>query len=116
MESVLKSHGGNPAPKVGSGNVFADLGFPDARAHHLKAQIVTEIFKIIKGRKLTQAKAGDLMGIAPPDVSRMLRGDLRQYSVERLMQFLTHFDRDVEIVIKRHQTPGQKGRVTVTAA
>ena len=56
------------------------------------------------------------MGIAQPDVSRMLRGDFRQYSVERLMQFLTHFDRDVEIVIKPHQTPGQMGRVTITAA
>ena len=77
-----------PSHEVGSGNVFADLGLPDAGEHYVKAQIVAEIYKIIENRKLTQTKAGALMGIGQPSVSRMLRGNFREYSVERLIQFL----------------------------
>jgi predicted XRE-type DNA-binding protein len=105
-----------PEHDVGSGNVFADLGFPDAGEHYVKAQIVAEIHKLIKNRKLTQTKAGALMGIGQPSVSRMLRGHFREYSVERLLQFLTVFDRDVEIVIRRREKPGKRGQVTVRAA
>lgn len=105
-----------PAHEMGSGNVFADLGLPDAGEHYVKAQMVAEIFKIIEDRKLTQTKAGKMMGIDQPSVSRMLHGHFREYSVERLMQFLTVFDRDVEIVIKRHAIPGKRGQVTVCAA
>lgn len=105
-----------PAHDVSKGNVFADFGMPDAAEHQLKARIAAEIHKIIKSRKLTQTKAGEMMGIGQPAVSRMLRGHFREYSVERLMQFLTVFDRDVEIVIKRHAKPGKRGQVTVSAA
>ena len=105
-----------PVHDVGSGNVFADLGLPDAGEHYVKAQIVAEIHKIIKSRKLTQTKAGALMGIGQPNVSRMLRGHFREYSVERLLRFLTLFDRDVEIVIRRQDKPGKRGQVTVRAA
>lgn len=105
-----------PTHEAGSGNVFADLGFPDAEEHLLKAQIVTEIHKIMRSRKLTQTKAGELIGIGQPSVSRMLRGHFREYAVERLLQFLTVFDRDVEIVIRRRDKPGTRGQVTVRAA
>jgi predicted XRE-type DNA-binding protein len=57
----------------GSGNIFADLGLPDAETHYLKAQIVAELFRLTNGRKLTQAKAGALMGISQPEVSRLFK-------------------------------------------
>ncbi|MEQ1714439.1 MAG: helix-turn-helix transcriptional regulator [Hyphomicrobium sp.] len=79
-------------------NIFADLGRPDADAHYLKAQIVAELFRLTTDRKLTQTKAGDLMGITQPEVSRLFKGHFREYSVERLITFLTAFDQDVEIV------------------
>jgi predicted XRE-type DNA-binding protein len=82
----------------GSGNIFADLGLPDAETHYLKAQIVAELFRLANGRKLTQAKAGALMGISQPEVSRLFKGNFREYSIDRLMTFLTAFDRDIEIV------------------
>jgi predicted XRE-type DNA-binding protein len=97
--------------EVGSGNIFADLGLPDADTHFLKAQIVSEIYRIISERKLTQAGAGKLMGITQPEVSRMFKGSFREYSIERLMGFLTGFDRDVEIVVKPHKKAGKTGRI-----
>ena len=43
-----------PAHEKGSGNIFADLGLPDADNHLLKAQIVAELFRLTTERKLTQ--------------------------------------------------------------
>ena len=85
---------------------------PDANTHFLKAQVVSEIYRIINQRKLTQAGAGKLMGIPQPEVSRMFKGNFREYSVDRLMGFLTSFDRDVEIVVKPHKKDGRAGRIT----
>ena len=101
--------------EVGSGNIFADLGLPDADTHFLKAQIVSEIYRITTERKLTQAAAGELMGITQPEVSRMFKGSFREYSIERLMGFLTSFDRDVEIVVKPHKKAGKAGRITFSS-
>ena len=60
------------AVKRGSGNVFADLGFPDADAHLVKAELVSRIDDIVRDRGLTQTAAGRLMGLSQPDVSRLL--------------------------------------------
>jgi predicted XRE-type DNA-binding protein len=98
----------------GSGNIFADLGLPDAETHYLKAQIVAELFRLASARKLTQAKAGALMGISQPEVSRLFKGNFREYSIDRLMTFLTAFDRDIEIV-SRPRPPGrarERGHIT----
>lgn len=73
----------------GSGNVFADLCRPGAENHLLKAQIVTRIDTIIRQRKLTHAQAAALFGLSQPDLSRLLRGNFREYSVERLQPLLT---------------------------
>ena len=93
---------------MAAGNVFADLGLPNAENHFLKAQIVAELYKLSSERKLTQAKAGELMGISQPEVSRLFKGTFREYSVDRLVAFLTAFDRDVEIV-SRPRTRGRAG-------
>jgi predicted XRE-type DNA-binding protein len=97
--------------EAGSDNIFADLGLPDADTHFLKAQIVAEIYRLINERKLTQAAAGKLMGISQPEVSRMFKGNFREYSIDRLMGLLTSFDRDVEIVVKLHKKTGKAGRI-----
>jgi predicted XRE-type DNA-binding protein len=96
---------------MGSGNIFADLGLPDADTHFLKAQIVSEIYRIAAGRKLTQAQIGKRLGITQPEISRMFKGHFREYSIERLMEFLTSFDRDVEIVVRPHKKSGKAGRI-----
>jgi predicted XRE-type DNA-binding protein len=101
-----------PKVHVGGRNIFADLGLPDADTHFLKAQIVAEIYRLSNERGLTQAQAGKLMGISQPEVSRMFKGNFREYSIDRLMAFLTAFDRDVEIVVRPHKKAGKAGRIT----
>jgi len=98
----------------GSGNVFADLGLPDADAHLLKAELVTRIDKIIRQRGLKQVEAAKLLGLSQPDVSRLLRGSFRDYSMERLLRLLMALGRDVEIVIRESHSE-RTGRLTVEA-
>ena len=95
----------------GSGIIFADLGLPDADAHLLKAELVTQIDKIIRERRLKQVDAAKLLGLSQPDVSRLLRGSFREYSMERLLRLLTALGRDVHIVIRESHSerPGRLG-------
>lgn len=86
--------------KRGSNNVFADLRVPDADAHLLKAQLVARVQEVIRSRKLTQVRAAELIGVSQPDVSRMLKGQFREISVERLVLFLTRLGCAVDIVVK----------------
>jgi predicted XRE-type DNA-binding protein len=102
--------------EVGGHNIFADLGRPDADTHLLKTQIVAEVYRLARSRKLTQAAAGKLMGISQPEVSRLFRGTFREYSVERMIGFLTCFDRDVEIVARPRRRSRRPGRITFVAA
>jgi predicted XRE-type DNA-binding protein len=85
---------------VGTGNIFADIGLPNADEHLVKAQLVYKIDRLMKARKLRQVDAAKLFGVKQPDVSNMLRGDFRQFSVERLLRFLVALGQDVEIVVK----------------
>ena len=86
-----------------SGNVFKDLRVPHAEEHLVKAQLVFKIDTLMKQRRLTQVAAAALFGVRQPDVSKMLRGEFRQFSVERLLRFLVALDQDVEIVITPHR-------------
>ena len=87
----------------GTKNIFADLGFPDADTHLLKAELVTRIQSVISGQKLTQTAAAKRMGLSQPDVSRLLKGQFRDVSVERLMRLLTRLGCDVDITIRNHR-------------
>ena len=97
-----------PKHEVSSGNIFADLGLPNAGDLLLKAQIVSEITDVMKLRKLTQSKVAALTGTAQPDLSNLLRGRFKGFSVERLMLMLTGLGRDVEITVR----PVPKSRKT----
>lgn len=96
--------------EVSSGNVYTDLGFSNSDEMLAKARIVAQISRILQARKLTQAKAGELLGIDQPKVSALLRGHFQGYSQERLIGFLTKLGMDVEIVVrpkaKKRQTEG----------
>ena len=99
----------------GSGNVFADLDLPDADPHLLKAELVSRIDSIVRQRGITQAEAARILGLSQPDVSRLLRGDFRQYSLERLFRLLTALGRDIDIVIRQPRSAtGGKLRIAAT--
>jgi predicted XRE-type DNA-binding protein len=88
---------------VGSGNVFNDLGLPNAEEHLIKAQLVFKIDGILQRRGLKQMEAAEIFGVRQPDVSKMLHGDFRQFSVERLLRFLVALGHSVEIVVSPRQ-------------
>lgn len=98
-----------------SGNVFADLNRADAETQLLKAKLAVQIDDIIRRRRLTQTKAAALMGLSQPDVSRLLRGQFKDYSAERLLRLLLALGQDIDIVIRKAK-PQRPARLTVEAA
>ena len=98
---------------AGSGNVFSDLGLPDAESHQVKARLVAELYRMAAARKVNQTAIGKIMGISQPEVSRLFKGHFREYSVERLIGFVTKFDRDVEILIRPAAKRGKQGEIVV---
>ncbi len=104
------------AHEVGSGNIFSDIGLPNAGEHLVKAQLVYKIEMLMKARGLKQVDAAKLLGIKQPDVSKMLRGEFRQFSVERLLRFLVALGQDVEIVVKPHKGTRDAPELRVTDA
>lgn len=96
--------------ETSSGNVFADLGFPNPERELLKAHLTLQIYRIIKERGLTQTQAGKVLGIKQPHVSTLMSGRSGSFSVERLMEFLTALDQDVEITVR----PKRKDRAEMS--
>lgn len=99
----------------GTGNVFADLGFADAEERQTKVRLALAINSILEKRRITQAKAAELLGTNQPKVSALANYKLDGFSVERLMMFLTALDHDVEIVIKEKPRSLPAARITVIA-
>jgi predicted XRE-type DNA-binding protein len=83
-----------------SGNVFADLGLPNPERELLKARLTLKIYKIVKACGLTRAQAGALLGIKHPHVSTLMHNRAGNFSVGRLIEFLTALGQDVEITVK----------------
>jgi predicted XRE-type DNA-binding protein len=100
----------------GSGNVYADLGMPDAEEMLVKAQLSTKIAEIIKLRKMTQTQAAQVLGMPQPKLSNMLRGRFRGISEAKMLECLTRLGRDVQIVVKPSSKARKIGRVSVSFA
>src|SRR3954453_18081963 len=83
--------------RASTGNVFADLGLPDAQGHMAKAELAHHLCGLIAGSGLSQAAAAARLGVDQPKVSALMRGRLKDFSTDRLMRFITAMDRDVII-------------------
>ena len=97
-----------------SGNVFADLGLPNPEQELLKAQLTLQIFTILKGSGMKQAEIASLLGVRQPQVSLLMRNRAGNFSVGRLMEFLTALRQDVEITIR--PTRKEHGALLVVSA
>ena len=86
--------------EISSGNVFADLGLPNAEKLQIKSGLVIEISKAVRKLGLTQDEAAHRMGIAQSKVSGMLRGDFANLSERKLMDCLTRLGFDIEIKVR----------------
>jgi predicted XRE-type DNA-binding protein len=98
------------------GNVFADLGLPDAEEARAKAGLAQRIAAVIALKGLTQVQAAELLGIDQPKISHLLRGRLTGFSTDRLLKYLTLLDQDVQIIIRSKAPSHKRGTVSVTAA
>lgn len=98
--------------EINSGSVYAQLGLKNHKEVETKSNLVMEIGKAIKKRKLTQTQAAEIFGISQPKLSELLNGRFRGYSVERLIHFLNDIGQDVDIVVKA-KPRNRKACVTV---
>jgi predicted XRE-type DNA-binding protein len=84
----------------GSGNVFADLGLPNPEQELLKAQLTLQIYTILKGSGMKQVEIAKILGVQQPQVSLLMRNRAGNFSIGRLMEFLTALRQDVEIIVR----------------
>jgi predicted XRE-type DNA-binding protein len=98
--------------KTSSGNVFQDMGSPDAEQRLAKAELARVIRGLLKDRKLAQADAAKALGIAQPDVSDLVRGRLARFSMERLERFLLALGMDIRIQIQ----PSSRAHAALTVS
>jgi predicted XRE-type DNA-binding protein len=98
-----------------SGNVYADLRYPDPEDMLVKARLAAKIGDIIRQRGLTQAQAAKLLRLTQPKISSLLKGQFGGISERRLLRCLTQLGRDVEIRVKR-ASPRRQGRLTLYVA
>ena len=102
--------------EASSGNVYADLGMADAEAMMVKAQLATKIGEIIKGRKWSQQRAADVLGLPQSKLSKMLRGQFRGISEAKMLECLARLGRDVQIVVGPARRATSVGHVEVVFA
>jgi predicted XRE-type DNA-binding protein len=94
--------------------VFADLGFADAEELDLKAELALRLADVMKRQGLTQTAAAELTGISQPDLSRFLRGHLRDVSAERLINTIAHLSTEIDISFRIDGEPvGEPIHLTV---
>jgi len=96
-----------------SGNVYADLGLPDAEEMLVKARLATKIGEIIKHRHLTQQQAAEILGMPQSKISNMLRGNFRGISEAKMIECLNMLGRDIEIIVKKAPRTHTAGHTSV---
>ncbi|MCA6227185.1 MAG: XRE family transcriptional regulator [Phenylobacterium sp.] len=84
----------------GAGNVFADLGLPDAAGRQTKTRLAMAVNALLKERRLKQTDTATILGIPQSKVSSLANYRLDHFSVEKLISFLNALEQDVEIVIR----------------
>jgi predicted XRE-type DNA-binding protein len=98
----------------GSGNVFADLGLPNPEQELLKAQLTLQIYTILRESGMTQIEIAKILGVQQPQVSLLMRNRVGNFSIGRLMEFLTALRQDVEITVR--PTRKEHGALSVVSA
>ena len=96
-----------------SGNLFTDLGFPDAQERMAKVDLAIQINKIIEKKKLTQKSAAEILGIDQPKISALNQGKLSGFSLERLFRFLNILGQDITIKVSPKKITQEKAQVSV---
>jgi predicted XRE-type DNA-binding protein len=101
---------------IGSGNIFADLGLPNPDELQVKSAIANRIEDLIEAAGCTQADAALRMGISQPDVSNIVRGRLKGYTLDRLVECLLDMGQEVEVRMPRNRVSNGRGNIVVSYA
>lgn len=102
-----------PISEKSCGNIFEDLGFPDAKERYIKTLLSVMVSRLIEKRGLSQAEAAKMLGTTQARVSTICTGRLKDVSLEKLLEFLTRLDQDVEIRIKSKPRAHSSGEISV---
>jgi predicted XRE-type DNA-binding protein len=97
----------------GSGNVFADLGLPDAEERQVKANLAHVIINIVEDHRWAQKKAATVLGIAESEMSDIMNGKLRRFSRERLERYLNLLGMDIRIQVYPRAAGKKRAGVSV---
>jgi predicted XRE-type DNA-binding protein len=116
MKKMAKSAKVKVVHTRGSGNVFADLGLPDADERMLKAQLTVQIRRFIEEKGWTQVEAAEAVGLDQPKVSHLLRGRLSGFSVDRLLNILNRLGHSVEVRISAKEYDPEEAQTLVTVS
>ena len=108
-----KSRASSERIEIGSGNVFADLGFQDAEERLLKAKLATKIAQLIEKKGWTQAQTAERIALDQPKVSRLMRGQLSGFSVDRLFAILNRLGHSIEVRISAKERAPEKSHTRV---
>lgn len=100
----------------GSGNIYADIGMPDADAMLIKARLASKIAEIIQYRHLTQNEAASIIGMPQSKLSNMLRGKFRGISEFKMLYCLNNLDQDIEIMVKETSRNQPIGKTSIIFA
>jgi predicted XRE-type DNA-binding protein len=98
----------NTSVEIGSGNVFEDLGLPDANERLLRTELAVRLNQLIETEGLTQAVVAKKLKLSQPHVSELKHYKLSRFSSERLLHYITLFNRDVDIFIRPTKTNRQQ--------
>lgn len=105
-----------PEHYLSSGNIWADIGRPDAEEAMARCLLMSRVTDLIRERRLTQAQAAKVLGTNQPTVSDLMRGKMSKFSLERLIAFLNALGQDVEISVRERPVESNGPKLVVTAA
>jgi len=90
-----------PAITPSSGNVFLDVGLDEAEAklHKMRADLMVEIEKQIKAKKLTQIRAAEVLHVSQARISDLTRGKTEKFSLDMLVTFLNRMGKSVDVKV-----------------
>jgi predicted XRE-type DNA-binding protein len=114
-ESFTMPDGTTETITHGSGNVFADLGLPNADELQWKSSLVTHIRRLIREKGLTQTQVAEIVGMDQPKVSKLLNGKFDEYSVSRMLRILNRLGHSVEVRVAEKEVPPERAHTIIRA-
>ena len=99
---------------VSSGNVFADVGLPDAEGRMRRSKLLNYLVKEIRRRGLSPSQAAVLLNVPESDIHHLLQANLTNFSLERLLEMVARLGMDVAISCQPAQDDDGRGHITIS--